>query len=406
MIEKLKAYSDFRGDRLALAGADSVALEPRSNRALVRRRKRLVGRNHHRYRLLSLTKQGIIVRDVASGKGKFSSDMGTSQEVRDGDLVFCFFDVPETPRTVGLSPHHGMITGAYTVLEPLRPGVAPYLELFYRAMDDSKLLSPLYSGLRNTIPVDRFLGTKTPLPPPEEQEAIVRFLDHANRRIDHFIRSKKRLIALLSEQKQAIIHRAVTRGLDASVELKDSGVPWFGEIPAHWETVPLKRIARFKGGAGFPIEHQGRSDKSLPFIKVSDMTLPGNERFMVRSNNSVSRETARSLGAFVFPKDSIIFPKVGGAMLTNKRRVLSKPSCIDNNMMGCVVSRGHIPYVFLLLEQLDFGRLSKPGPVPAIGEGEVREVKVAVPPEEEQVRLAGFVESETASTARVSSRTS
>jgi type I restriction enzyme S subunit len=111
----------------------------------VRRIKVLVGKRHRDYRLLSLTKQGVILRDLSSGKGKFSADMGTSQEVRGGDFVFCFFDVPETPRTVGLSRHDGMITGAYTVFKWLGNGVAEYFELFYQALDDRKLLSPLYS---------------------------------------------------------------------------------------------------------------------------------------------------------------------------------------------------------------------------------------------------------------------
>jgi len=73
------------------------------------------------------------------------------------------------------------------------------------------------------------------LPPPAEQAAIVRFLDHANRRIDRFIRAKRKLIGLLNEQKQAIIHRAVTRGLDPNVKLKPSGIPWLGDVPEHWE---------------------------------------------------------------------------------------------------------------------------------------------------------------------------
>jgi type I restriction enzyme S subunit len=207
----------------------------------MRRRKVLVGQRHNEYRLLSLTKQGVIVRDVESGKGKFSADMGTSQEVRNGDLVFCLFDVPETPRTVGLSHHDGMITGAYTVFECSDPGLSTFLDFFYRAMDDRKLLSPLYSGLRNTIPPTRFLGTKTPVPPPDEQAAIVRFLDHADRRIRRYIRAKQKLIKLLEEQKQAVIHRAVTRGLDPNVRLKPSGVEWLGDVPEHWDVMPIKR---------------------------------------------------------------------------------------------------------------------------------------------------------------------
>ncbi|MCD4749367.1 MAG: hypothetical protein K8R59_08330, partial [Thermoanaerobaculales bacterium] len=72
-------------------------------------------------------------------------------------------------------------------------------------------------------------------PPPDEQDAIVRFLNYVDRRIWCHIRAKQKLIALLEEQKQAIIHQAVTRGLDPDVPLKDSGVEWLGEVPEHWE---------------------------------------------------------------------------------------------------------------------------------------------------------------------------
>jgi type I restriction enzyme S subunit len=81
-----------------------------------------------------------------------------------------------------------------------------------------------------------------PLPPPAEQAAIVRFLDWANGRLERAIRAKRKVIALLNEQKQAIIHRAVTRGLDPTVPLKPSGIPWLGEIPAHWEVMRSKYI--------------------------------------------------------------------------------------------------------------------------------------------------------------------
>ena len=76
---------------------------------------------------------------------------------------------------------------------------------------------------------------QAPLPPPDEQAAIVRFLDHADRRIQRYIGAKQRLIGLLEEQKQAVIHRAVTRGLDPGVRLKPSGVEWLGDVPEHWE---------------------------------------------------------------------------------------------------------------------------------------------------------------------------
>jgi type I restriction enzyme S subunit len=96
----------------------------------------------------------------------------------------------------------------------------------------------------NRLYTDRFGQIPIPLPPSDEQAAIVRFLDWANGRLERAIRAKRRVIALLTEQKQAIIHRAVTRGIDPSVPLKDSGVPWLGEIPAHWEVWRAKYIFR------------------------------------------------------------------------------------------------------------------------------------------------------------------
>jgi type I restriction enzyme, S subunit len=242
MIADLKPYPEYKQSGLPWIGEIPAHWDQIPNRGLLRRRKILVGRDHNSYRLLSLTKQGVIVRDISTGKGKFSSDMSTSQQVRCGDLVFCLFDVPETPRTVGLSRQAGMITGAYTVFECRDTLSARYIELLYCALDDRKLLSPLYSGLRNTIPCDRFLGTKSPLPPPSEQAAIVRFLDWANGRLERAIRAKRKVIALLHEQKQAIIHKAVTQGLDPNVPKRDSGIPWLGEIPAHWEVRKLRQI--------------------------------------------------------------------------------------------------------------------------------------------------------------------
>jgi type I restriction enzyme S subunit len=82
------------------------------------------------------------------------------------------------------------------------------------------------------------------VPPPDEQAAIVRFLDWANGRLERAIRAKRKVIALLGEQKQAIIHRAVTRGLDPSVPLKPSGIPWLGDIPEHWTVSRVKNEFR------------------------------------------------------------------------------------------------------------------------------------------------------------------
>jgi type I restriction enzyme S subunit len=164
--------------------------------------------------LLSLTKRGVIVRDLSELRGKFSADMGTSQEVRSGDLVFCLFDVPETPRTIGLSSNDGMITGAYTVMECADPEMAKFLELFYIAMDDRKLLSPIYSGVRNTIPKDRFLGAKTPIPPASERAAIQAAVQNETAIPIQTIMRLEREIELLREYRTRLVADVVTGKLD------------------------------------------------------------------------------------------------------------------------------------------------------------------------------------------------
>ena len=112
-------------------------------------------------------------------------------------------------------------------------------------------------------------GVRIPLPPPEEQAAIVRFLDHANRKIDGFIRAKRKLIGLLNEQKQAIIHRAVTRGLHPDAPLKPSGIPWLGDIPVSWTVAKLKHLTRFQNG--LPFKPADWKAEGIPIIRIQNL---------------------------------------------------------------------------------------------------------------------------------------
>ena len=173
---------------------------------------------------------------------------------------------------------------------------------------------------------------------------------------------------------------------------KPSGVEWLGDVPAHWGVMALKRLGHFSSGAGFPIQDQGQQNLELPFFKVSDMNLPNNDRVMTVWNNSVSHMTAARLGANVFPTRTIVFPKVGGALLTNKRRVVERPCCIDNNLMGCIVRRGDPQFTLLLMEHLDLATIAKPGPVPAISESEIREIRTVFPPLAEQTAIVRYLD--------------
>jgi type I restriction enzyme S subunit len=244
MIEGLKPYAEYKPSGLPWLDAVPKHWDMAPNRALMRDQRQVVGANASNYTLLSLTLRGVIARDMVNPKGKFPAQFNTYKVVKPDDFVFCLFDIDETPRGVGLSPLKGMITGAYDIFSPT-PRINPrFLYHYYLFVDEGKLMKPLYTGLRKTIQRGVFASLKAPLPPPDEQAAIVRFLDHANRKIDGFIRAKRKLIGLLNEQKQAIIHRAVTRSLHPDVPLKPSGIPWLGEIPQHWDVMRVKQCAR------------------------------------------------------------------------------------------------------------------------------------------------------------------
>jgi type I restriction enzyme S subunit len=244
-------------------------------------------------------------------------------------------------------------------------------------------------------------GIHIPLPAMTEQTAIVRFLDYVERRIRRYVRAKQKLIKLLEEYKQALIHQAVTGQIDVRTgqpypAYKDSGVEWLGQVPEHWEVLPLKRSAWFKSGAGFPVRHQGDASAEIPFFKVSDMSIPGNEKYLRLCSNTVSTTVAQGLGATVFPAGTIVFPKVGGALLTNKRRIAANQCCIDNNMMACVARNGNREFLFLVMSYIDLGQFAQPGPVPAISEGEVREIRVALPSAAEQTAIVEYLGAQTA----------
>ncbi len=134
--------------------------------------------------------------------------------------------------------------GDVIVLRPSVPVHGPFLgyAMDCRPAAIQKATMGRGTTIKHIYP-DELRSLLFPLPTLDEQEAIVRFLDWANGRLERAIRAKRKVIALLNEQKQAIIHRAVTRGLDPSVPLKPSGIPWLGDVPNNWKVRRLKFVA-------------------------------------------------------------------------------------------------------------------------------------------------------------------
>ncbi len=164
-----------------------------------------------------------------------------------------------------------------------------------------------------------------------------------------------------------------------------------GEIPESWKAVRLEEIADVRAGAAFPKKYQGNTQGKYPFYKVSDMNLIGNETLMSGSNNWVEENTVQTLRAKLFPKNTVIFPKVGQTIHTNKKRMLSRDSLVDNNVMGVTIRDYDqcFPYYMLYwFEFIDLVDLSNPGPLPAITATTVKNTKIPLPPLPEQRAIA------------------
>ena len=237
----MKRYPAYQKTGLPWVKEVRVTWQLIRNKQFLTERKEFVGKDASKYPLLSLTKQGVILRDVSSGKGKFPKEFDSYKVVEPSNAIFCLFDMDETPRTIGISKYRGMITGAYDVFE-LSNINSRFFYYYYASLDDKKDLKPLYTGLRKTIGVETFLHAKMPVPSKEEQQQIVLYLDTKTAQIDCAIRGYERLVALLEERKTAVINEAVTKGVRRGIVTKESGVNWLDKIPQHWEMRYAKQL--------------------------------------------------------------------------------------------------------------------------------------------------------------------
>ena len=242
MIADLKRYAEYKESGLPWLGRVPGHWGQRRMKFLFAER---VQKGFPDEPLLAATQSKGVVRkdDYGSRTVTATKDFHLLKLVQQGDFVISLRSFEG-----GLEVAHcrGIISPAYTILKPGREATESYYTRFFKSPDFISSLTLFVTGIREgqNIDYERLSRSYMPLPPVQEQIAIGRFLDWANGRLERAIRTKRKVIALLGEQKQAIIHRAVTRGLDPSVTLKPSGIAWLGDIPRHWEVWRIKYLLR------------------------------------------------------------------------------------------------------------------------------------------------------------------
>lgn len=244
-----------------------------------------------------------------------------------------------------------------------------------------ELASPGGAGRNKTLGQSEFSKLELILPPIEEQKKIAKILFTWEKAIG----TTEQLLANSQKQKKALMQQLLT----GKKRLLDSnGVRFSGE----WVHGRLGELCTFKGGSAFKEEYQGHSEGDLPFIKVSDMNLRGNEKYIGYANNWLTDQAAKELKAKAFPKDTIVFAKVGAALLLNRRRILFRPTIIDNNMMAAIPTKfGDTEFIYQLMLAVDFAKLVQEGAVPSVNQGDLASFKISYPEKEEQQKIAAVL---------------
>lgn len=306
-------------------------------------------------------------------------------------------------RGLGVSQHHGIISTAYGVYRPrdTRSLNAAFLHELVRSEPFHWELQVRSKGVwisRLQLTDDSFLRAPLPLPPGEEQAAIVRYLAHANRRIDQAIAAKRKLIRLLEEQKRVLATQAITKGLDDSAATKDSGVAWIGEIPTHWSVWPIGRLARV-GNGSTPARSNPRYWDAGHFPWLNSSLV--NQGIVRTADQFVTATALSECHLPVVPRGSVLIAITGQGKTRGTAAVLEIEATINQHIAFLTPDARTIRAAYLKatldaaypeLRRISDDSGSTKG---ALTCGDLKAFRVPVPPLVEQQRVLDFVHQET-----------
>ena len=248
--------------------------------------------------------------------------------------------------------------------------------------------SPRSSQRRNPIQACRTTRSRRPgyhFPREEEQAAIELFLNNADRHIRRYIRTKQKLIKPLEEQRQAIIHRAVTRGVNPDVRLKPSGVEWLGEIPAHWT------VSRVKSEFEWP----GSAQSAAQRARARSHDEARERRDYYGASGVIDR-----VESFLFDDDLLLIAE-DGANLVLRHLPLAIVAhgrfWVNNHAHILRPKRGNLDYLAALMETLNYKPWISGAAQPKLTQDRLMSIAIAVPFRDEQDQIMASIKEETAS---------
>ena len=250
-------------------------------------------------------------------------------------------------------------------------------------------------------------NVEVPIPPLPEQTAIAAFLDRETAKIDALVAEQQRLIELLKEKRQAVISHAVTKGLDPTVPMKDSGIEWLGEVPEHWRVVPLKFLANQSSGGGIQIGPYGSMLTSIRYDEPSSCKVYGQENIInvdfERGNRWIGEGDISSLYGYEVKAGDILFTRKGSIGQCAVVPVAVFPGVIDSDTIRLrldddaaldsfiIFGFTAAPYIQAQVQVTKTGAI-----LSGLNSATISSLKFVVPPRPEQTGISDFVGRETA----------
>lgn len=239
---------------------------------------------------------------------------------------------------------------------------------------------------------DRIANAIMPFPPLREQRAIGGFLDEETAKLDALIAEKQRLIKVLTEKRCVLIRRTVIRGLRKDVPLKNSGVPWMGEIPEHWEAKRIKWVARMESGHTPDKKVDAYwSEGSIGWISLADTNQLRQADYIVDTSIKTTAEGIANSSAHLLPKGTVVFSRdatIGLCAITGAEMAVSQ------HFIGWVCRDEVVPeYLLFVLRSMteELERMTMGATLRTLGMAEVRSLVMPVPPLTEQHAIVEHV---------------